>query len=150
MSKQKNCISVRFNDEELEYLTQRAKKNKILKSNKTPSIGLAIKRIIRDEMTNKLEQNDDISNKISYLETLVEQINVAIPHLVYNTNFTHQFAAKNMESKVEFCKIKEKSLSFTNEICGKIQEQKYKNIYISKDKNGMSIMPIEDDESAWK
>ena len=70
---------------------------------------------------------------------------IAIPHLIYNTNFTHKFTSKNIESNVEFNRIRNKSLSFTNEICGQIQEQKYNNIYIRNDKNGMSIIPIEDD-----
>ena len=146
--------SLRLSETEKDYLTKLAYDNSLLKSNHEPSLGLAIKHLIREkileEKQGKQEKNVAISDDINYLVKLTEQINIMIPHLVHAS----QISTKCLLGKINDTEIAKKiftvSLDETVKKCGQIQGEQYKNIYVSNDKNNMKTIPIEEDKNQWK
>ncbi|WP_440617754.1 hypothetical protein [Cysteiniphilum sp. 6C5] len=146
--------SLRLSETEKEYLTKIAYDNALLKSNNEPSLGLAIKHLIREKILEKKEEkqgeNVVISDDINHLVKLTEQINIMIPHLVHAA----QISTKCLLGKINDTEIAKKiftiSLDETVKKCGQIQDEEYKNIYVSNDKNNMKTIPIEEGKNQWK
>ena len=100
--------SLRLSETEKEYLTKIAYDNALLKSNNEPSLGLAIKHLIREKiLENKEEKQGEnvvISDDINHLVKLTEQINIMIPHLVHAA----QISTKCLLGKINDTEIAKK------------------------------------------
>ena len=148
MAKNKHRISLRLTDEEVLFLEKIASNNKMYKKDGSLSMGLAIKRLIDDEK-NHVNKSDKDDSDMKSIRKLIEQINISIPHLMFNTNFTYK-ALSSWLNDDEFNELKNSTVSETVKTCGQIQENTYNEIYISSNKKNMKTIPIDSDNNKWK
>ena len=143
--------SLRLSEIEKEYLTKLACENSLFKSNNEPSVGLAIKHLIREKISEKNQGKDGlIADEINHLVKLTEQINIMIPHLVHASQISTRCLLGKIPDSETARKIFTISLDETVKKCGQIQGEEYKKIYVSNDKNQMKTIPIEEDKNQWK
>lgn len=147
--------SVRLSETEKEYLTKLAHENALLKSNGEASLGMAVKHLIREKIA--LENSNDqinIKEKIMHIVGMVEQINILIPHLFYNSRFSARVSntilKANSKSDSEILELLNEVIENTRNACGQIQNNKYETIYPSTDNRNMQTIPIEKEVNKWK
>lgn len=154
MSANNDFVGIRLSDSEMTFLEKIAIEHQLYKKNNEPSLGMAIKHILKEKIThnnvdinNKSNVNDD---KIQRILKMIEQINIMIPHLVHAS----QISTKCLLGKINDTEIAKKifalSLDETVKKCGQIQGEEYENIDVSNDKNNMKTIPIEENKNQWK
>ena len=141
-NKDYNHLSLRVNDKETELLTSIAMENSLYKRDGTPSLSMAIKQLIKDNMNQGSQQNNNI-------KIMIEQINALIPQLIFNTLFSTKVNSTAIKNEV-FNQIYSDTIKSVSRICGQLQENKYEEVYPAKDKKNMTILPIEEYKNTWK
>jgi hypothetical protein len=147
--------SVRLSESEKEYLTKVAHENALLKSNGKASLGLAVKHLIREKIANEHNHNKiNLDDKVMHLVSMIEQINVIIPHLFYNSRFgarvLNTILKANSKSDNEIMELLSEVLESTKNACGQIQKNEYETLYPSSDNRNMKTIPIEKERNQWK
>lgn len=144
-------LSFRVTDEELAYLRKVAYENELFKSGTTPSESKGIKHILKQAIINEKNKNDTSSSEeLSHITKLIEQINVLVPHLIHNSKISATCLLGMIKDTETAERIYRNSLKDSAKICGQIQDEQYKEIYIASDKNNMRTIPIEEDKNKWK
>ena len=143
-------ISINLTKNESKYLEKISIQNglTISDNNKNPSEGKALKFLINKAMTNEKEHHRN-ENNLQYITKLIEQINVSIPHLIFNTTFNYKVVSNELNENI-YNQFKTNTINSSYKICGQIQSEKYHNLYISTDNKNMKTIPIEDEKNTWK
>jgi len=155
MSKNSEFITIRPSDLETAYLNKIAIENMLVKKNGEPSLGLAVKHILKEKMIENEQKNkQEAKGDLEHITQLLEQIHITIPHIVHASRFSSMYASKMFKSanisQDATDKFNENILLGTNKICGQIQEKEYKTLYVSSDLKNMKTIPIDKDKSEWK
>ncbi|MDA7742191.1 hypothetical protein N8865_01085 [Francisellaceae bacterium] len=148
-------VAIRPSSLESSFLTKIAIENMLVKKNGEPSLGLAVKHILKEKMIeNKQKSNDGLKGDIEHITNLLEQINVTMPHLVYGSRFSSMYALTMLKNtnltQSQVTDFKASTLKDTNQICGQIQAQDYQTLYVSQDIKNMKTIPIDEDKNQWK
>lgn len=106
------------------------------------------------ELAKNANKTENIEAKISKIETMLEQIHVAIPHIVYQTRYALRYCNAAMNSNQISSEImnefKINTVNDTVKICGDYQQYQYQNLFVSCDNKNMKTIPIEEDKNQWK
>jgi hypothetical protein len=135
-------VSVRFHEKDVSYL-------QVLAQEKKKSIGKVLRDLVahcREEnvgLNKKMRQDGDRANQI------LEQIHLAIPHLIYMNRTVFNCLAYTMDNS-DFKKMREAGLEKTAAICGEFQTMRYRMTNISFNDNGLQTLPIDPEMSRWK
>ena len=146
-----NLITIRVNDTEKRLLEKLAIENNLYKKNNEPSLGLALKSLIK----NKLNQESngvnslDIAEDINKIKKLSEQINAVIPQLFFNSSFASNAIVSSLSNE-KYDSVYKNTIEKSSQVVGQLQENKYEEVYPAKDKKNMTILPIEEYKNKWK
>lgn len=144
-------INLKLNDEQVAFLEQIAVEQKLYKPNKSPSTAKAMKYILDEKMAGNTGENTKDNDKILQL---LEQIHVAIPHIMYHTRYTLRYCNAALKSsnvsEESIDKFKENAINDTVSICGEYQKYAYHSLFLSYDNKKMQTIPIEGDKNKWK
>ena len=144
-------IGYRINNETEAYLLQVAKENHLNNpSNNEPSAGIAAKEIIKWCMKNNINISKNLNELSSETVKMIEQIHVAIPHLMLLTRMNTQEILNLSEEKVT--EVRAKSLNYLNKTCGSFQDIHYENVRVTINSAVMKQAPSTDLEgvNSWK
>lgn len=166
MSEKNTVLSLRVNEKELDFLKSFASENNMVSGNGFPSPAKAAKHLIRlsslgksvekgSSDSNKLNRildlveqiyEENVIKKLDHLLKLVEQIHVAQPHIVHHSIFSSTVLAKTIDKdKLDY--ISGRAHKRRKLILGQYQTVNYQKAAVSKNEQGMTILPLEEDES---
>jgi len=132
--------SLYLTDDLLLKLDMIAIQNKLLTTDGKPHYTKTLRYILENIHPNSLQSPSSFSDELSAVRKMVEQINVALPHLLYNTTFSYKLNEATLSDQ-KFGELKNFTLGVVNKTCGQIQEQNYKYIYPSFDSKNMKTIP---------
>ena len=90
--------SIYLSDDNVTKLERIAVSNTISDKHNQPDIIGAIRYLIEHfEFKNEIKK-DDVGVKIDKLQHMIEQINIAIPHLYYNTRMSSKYSYNALKS----------------------------------------------------
>lgn len=144
-------VDLRLKEDEITFLEKVAKDNSLYKANNEPSLAKSLRFILQEYMSNNSGKNDYRQAILS----MIEQINIAIPHLYYNARLASSYAYSALKSNP---KISDEELNIfvkntiddTVKSCGQIQNNEYETLYTSHDHNNIKTIPIDKDKNQWK
>lgn len=141
-------FSIKVTDKQASYLENLALKERLFKSNGTPSLGKATKKLL-DNIINSAELKEQKPVDLKKTNELLEQINVLIPQLIFNGIFSAKAESQRLDD-VNYQKIFAATIEKTAAVCGHIQQQTYEHLYVAIDSKNMKTIPIEPGENVWK
>ena len=136
-------------DDVLEKLDKIANQNKLLTADGKPHYTKTLRYILANIDPDAVQSPSSFSDELRAIRKMVEQINVAVPHLLYNTTFSYKINEGTL-SDPKFIEFKAYTLKNVAGVCGQIQQQTYQHIYAGHDSKNMKTIPIEEDKNVWK
>ena len=143
-------IGFRVDVETEDYLSKTAKKNMLLTpSGNDVSLGGSARKIIEWCMKNDIDISKNINELSSETTKMIEQIHIALPHLMLLTRMNTQgFLDENTPERVK--KIRASAVKYLNKTCGSFQSVYYENIKVSINDIGMKQVPEAEENTTWK
>lgn len=137
-----SVTSTRLKEGEHTYLQQLANKRKISVSN-------ALRDLVEFAAQNELDPYAGSTDFPDEVRKMIEQIHMAIPHLMYTTRATNKVMLGKL-SDDELFTLQRSVLDEMTRRCGDFQTVKYTQNYTAKNKQGLTEMPLDEKETAWK
>lgn len=143
-------ISAKFSEKELDYLSQIASENTLYKgSSKEPSLGKAMKELIKWCQVNKININQNNSGLDSEYKKMIEQIHVAIPNLMYLARLQTLLGSEAFSDE-HVLRCKQQTVDYLDSVCGDFQSVNYNEVHVSTNDLGLNQLPIKKGKSKWK
>ena len=141
--------SIYLSDENLEKLDKIVAEFGLFTKDNEPNYTKAIVHMINHFPLDNDEDKRAVQDELSSIRKMVEQINLSIPHLMYNTTFSYKINEGTLSDQ-KFTEFKNYTLENVSKICGQIQQQNYDHVYVSTDAKNMKTLPVEAGENTWK
>jgi hypothetical protein len=135
-------VSVRFNEKDVSYLQALAKE-------KGKSMGKILQDLVTHCRENSIGQSEEMRQNGDRITQMLEEIHLAIPHLIYMNRTVFNCWAHKVGNK-EFTAMRTASLEKTGAICGGFQSMNYRLTGVSMNDNGLQTLPIETENSQWR
>lgn len=143
-------VSVRLTASEKEHLERIATTKMLNKKDGSVSLGLALKDLIKTSiLTQNNPKQEDYTDQLKHLIRINEQANVMIPQLLFNAIFTSKYITSVLDNE-KYKQLYQDTMEQLVEKCGQIQQQDYRDIYVSYDQKNMKTIPIEKEKNKWK
>jgi hypothetical protein len=114
-----------LSDTILEKIEAIASKNRLLSEKGNIDYSKAILHAIKEyPLSDKPDKLTEIQNDLAALSEKIEQVNVMMPHLFFQGNFTSRISSARINDG-DYKKLSHLALEQTAKVCGQIQKQNY-------------------------
>ena len=141
-------INLKVTKKQSDFLKKVAMEQDLMKHEDQPSEAKALKYLL-DKWIYEEESAAINSDEKTKIQELLEQINILMPQLVFYGLINAKLSASEMNSDT-YQQLREIALKETAKVCGHIQKQEYKHLYVANDSKNMKTIPIEEHENKWK
>lgn len=143
-------VSTRLSPKELDYLTGIASENKMRKGGSDElSLGKALNELVRWCHLNHIDINSNHNAVNDDIKKMIEQIHVAIPHLMYLTRLQTVLLSDGIPEE-KITRSRAQTLDYINKTCGDLQNINYDLVRFSMNDIGLKTLPVNKDKTLWK
>lgn len=143
-------VSTRLSPKELDYLTEIASENKMRKGGSDDlSLGKALNELVRWCHLNRIDINSNHNAVNDDIKKMIEQIHVAIPHLMYLTRLQTVLLSDGIPEE-KITRSQAQTLDYINKTCGDLQNIHYDLVRFSMNDIGLKTLPVNKDKTLWK
>ncbi len=143
-------VSTRLSPKELDYLAGIASENKMRKGGSDElSLGKALNELVRWCHLNRIDINSDHNAVNDDIKKMIEQIHVAIPHLMYLTRLQTVLLSDGIPEE-KIARSQAQTLDYINKTCGDLQNVNYDLVRFSMNDIGLKTLPVNKDKTLWK
>lgn len=144
-------VSASLSAKDTAYLMKLAKENHFTRgeSANTYSPGYAMKELVRFCREQDLDLRKQYVEKPDHNTKMLEQVHMAIPHLLYLLRMVVGAVDKDLDEKT-YQQLRGLSLKFLTETCGDFQSVNYQENQIKINQHGINRMPIQEEETRWR
>ncbi len=144
-------LSASLSSKDEAYLMKLAKENGLTRgdSENVYSPGYAMKELVRFCREQDIDLRKQYVEKPDHQTKMLEQVHMAIPHLLYLLRMVVGAVDKDLDEKT-YQQLKALSLTFLTETCGDFQSVRYQENAIKINQHGINRMPIQEEDSRWR
>jgi len=143
-------VSTRLSPKELDYLKDIASENKMRKGGTDElSLGKALNELVRWCHLNRIDINSNHNAVNDDIKKMIEQIHVAIPHLMYLTRLQTVLLSDGIPEEI-ITRSRGQTLDYINKTCGDLQNINYDLVRFSMNDIGLKTLPVNKDKTLWK
>lgn len=143
-------VSTRLSPKELDYLTNIASENKMRKGGSDElSLGKALNELVRWCHLNRIDINSNHNAVNDDIKKMIEQIHVAIPHLMYSSRLQNVLLSDGITEE-KITRSRAQTLEYLNKTCGDLQNIQYDLVRFSMNEIGLKTLPVNKDKTLWK